>query len=90
MIYKSKQGDLDLTKLTRLYPAVVVDMQGEIAEMSLEWFELYGEKVKFISFVLVFDYTSSGEEEKIRTVLEFDNKNELIETMQEVSKVFQK
>jgi hypothetical protein len=90
MIYKSKQGDLDLTKLTRLYPAVLIDMQGEIAEMSLEWFDLYGEKVKFISFVLVFDYTSSGEDEKKRTVLEFDNKNELIKTMQEVSEVFQK
>ena len=90
MIYKSKHGDLDLTKVTRLYPAVVVDMEGEIAEMSLEWFDLYGGKVKFVSFVLVFDYTSLSEEKKTRTVLEFDDKNELIETMQEVSKVFQK
>lgn len=88
MIYKSKLGNLDLTKVTRLYPAVVIDMQGEVAEMSLEWFDLYGEKIKFISFVLVFDFTKQNEEEKVRTVLEFDTKDELIKTMEEVSLVF--
>ncbi|MEA3228873.1 MAG: hypothetical protein U9P38_07365 [Campylobacterota bacterium] len=45
MIYKSKVGNLDLAKITRLYPAVLIDSDGEIAEMSLEWADLYGEKV---------------------------------------------
>jgi len=90
MVYKSKIGDIDLTKLTRLYPASVIDMQGEIAEMSLEWTDLYGDKVKVLHFVLVFDFTPPSEEKKVREVLEFETKEELIETMQEVAKLFEK
>jgi hypothetical protein len=89
MIYKSTKGDLDLTKVTRLYPAGVVDMQGEVAEMSLEWVDLYGEKVKVLRFVLVFDFTPIGEEEKDRVVFSFDTKEELIEEMQKVATLVQ-
>jgi hypothetical protein len=90
MIYKSKDGDISLENLTRLYGAVVIDMQGEIAEMSLEWFDLYGDKVKLINYVLVFDYTPPGEDVRDKKVLEFDTQDELIETMQEVAQFFQK
>ncbi len=90
MIYKSKDGDISLNNLTRLYSAVVIDMQGEVAEMSLEWFDLYGEKVKFIKFVLVFDYTPAGEDVRDKKVLEFDTKDELIEVMSEVAELFKK
>ena len=90
MIYKSKDGDISLENLTRLYPAVVIDMQGEIAEMSLEWFDLYGEKVKLIKYVLVFDYTPPGEDIRDKKVLEFDNKEELLAIMGEVAQFFQK
>ena len=85
MIYKSKEGDLDLSKITRLYPAVVVDMQGEVAEMSLEWEELYGDKVKIVHYVLVFDFTPLNEDVRDRTVLVFDTKEALIEEIQEVA-----
>jgi len=88
MIYKSKNGDISLNNLTRLYSAVLIDMQGEIAEMSLEWFDLYGEKVKFIKFVLVFDYTLAGENVRDKKVLEFETKDELIESMREVAEFF--
>lgn len=86
MIYKSSKGDLDLSKITRLYPAVVVDMQGETAEMSLEWEELYGEKVKIVHWVLVFDFTPLNEDVKDRTTLIFDTKEALLEEIQEVAK----
>jgi len=86
MIYKSKEGDLDLTKVTRLYPAVVVDMQGEVAEMSLEWEELYGDKVKIVHYVLVFDFTPLNEDVKDRTTLTFETKEALIAEIQEVAK----
>jgi len=85
VIYKSKEGDLDLSKITRLYPAVVVDMQGEVAEMSLEWEELYGDKVKIVHYVLVFDFTPLNEDVRDRTVLVFDTKEALIEEIQEVA-----
>jgi len=85
VIYKSKEGDLDLSKITRLYPAVVVDMQGEVAEMSLEWEELYGEKVKIVHYVLVFDFTPLNEDVKDRTTLIFQTKDALIREIQEVA-----
>lgn len=86
MIYKSKEGDLDLSKVTRLYPAVVVDMQGEVAEMSLEWEELYGEKVTIVHYILVFDFTPLNEDVKDRTVLIYQTRDELIAEIQEVAK----
>ncbi len=86
MIYKTSQGDVDLSKLTRLYPAAVVDMQGERAEMSLEWIDLYGDRIKLVHFVLVFDFTHPGEDEKIRTVLTFERKDALMAEIQEVAK----
>jgi len=88
LIYKSKEGDLDLSKVTRLYPAVVVDMQGEVAEMSLEWIDLYGDKVKTLHYVLVFDFTPLNEDVKERTVLTFERREDLIEEMQRVAQLF--
>ena len=90
MIYKYKDKEIPLTNLTRLYGAVVIDMQGEVAEMSLEWFDLYGDKVKLLNYVLVFDYTPPGENVRDKISLEFDTKDELLEIMQEVAQFFQK
>jgi hypothetical protein len=90
MIYRYKEQEIPLTGLTRLYGAVVIDMQGEVAEMSLEWFDLYGEKVKLLHYVLVFDYTPPGENVRDKIALEFDTKEELLNTMQEVAQFFQK
>ena len=88
MIYKSKEGDLDLDKITRLYPAVVVEMQGEMAEMSLEWMEMNEGKVNIVHYVLVFDFTPLSEDVKDRTTLVFETKDELISEMQEVGRLF--
>ncbi|MEA2100429.1 MAG: hypothetical protein U9P72_09895 [Campylobacterota bacterium] len=89
MVYKSKDGEIELSNITRLYPAAVIDMFGEIAEMSLEWMEMNEEKVKLVHFVLVFDFTPLGDDKKVRKVLSFDTKEELIETMSEVAQFFQ-
>lgn len=89
MIYKSKAGDIDLSRLTRLYPAAVVDVEGERAEMSLEWIDMNGDKVKITSYVLVFDFTPPKEEVRDKIELHFDTKEELIETMTEVAQFFQ-
>ena len=89
MIYKSKIGDIDLAKLTRLYPAAVVEMQGEVAEMSLEWIEMNEDKVNLKEYILVFDFTPLKEEIKDKKVLHFETKDELIQTMTEVAQFFQ-
>ena len=90
MVYRFNDEEISLENLTRLYGAVVIDMQGEVAEMSLEWFDLYGDKVKLVQYVLVFDYTLPGETIRDKKVLEFTSKDALIETMQEVAQFFQK
>lgn len=89
MIYKSKIGDIDLAKLTRLYPAAVVEMQGEVAEMSLEWIDMNEDKVNLKEYILVFDFTPPKEEIKDKKVLHFETKDELIQTMTEVAQFFQ-
>ena len=89
MIYKSKVGDINLSEVKRLYPAAVIDMFGEVAEMSLEWMEMNEGKVKLLHYVLVFDFTPHGSEQRVKTVLEFDSREELIDCMSEVSKFFQ-
>jgi hypothetical protein len=90
VIFKYNNEEIRLDNLVRLYGAVVIDMQGEVAEMSLEWFDLYGEKVKLLHYALVFDYTPPGENVRDKKVLEFATKEELIETMQKVAQFFQK
>jgi hypothetical protein len=89
MIYKSKIGDIDLTKLTRLYPAAVVEMQGQVAEMSLEWIETNEDKVNLKEYILVFDFTPLNEDVKDKKVMHFEKKDELIQTMTEVAQFFQ-
>ena len=88
MIYKSSEGDLDLSKITRLYPAVVVDLQGEVAEMSLEWMEMNEGKVEIVHYVLVFDFTPLHEDVKERTTLVFETKKELMDEIQVVAQFF--
>ena len=89
MIYKTKEGEIELDKLTRLYPAVLIEMNNEKAEMSLEWAELYGEKVKLLAYILVFDFTKADEEQKNRVVLSFETKEELISEIQKVAPLLQ-
>jgi len=93
LIYKSKEGDLDLSKITRLYPAVVVDMQGEVAEMSLEWIDMNQEvlesgKIKVVHYVLVFDFTPLNKDVKERTTLTYESREELMDEIQVVAKFF--
>ena len=88
MIYKSESGDINLEKLTRLYPAALIESQGERAEMSLEWIELNSDKVNLLHYVLVFDFTPHGSDKKERIVLKFEQKELLFNTMENVSKLF--
>jgi hypothetical protein len=85
MIYATKEGDVDLEKLVRLYPACVVELDGDAAEMSLEWAELNEEKVNVLRYVLVFDLTPPSQEQKVKTTLSYETREELISEMQKVS-----
>ncbi len=88
MIYKTKEGDVDLSRLVRLYAAGIVEMQSERAEMSLEWIEMYAERIHVVEYVLVFDSTLPSEDVKNRVVLRFETKEALLAEMAEVAKLF--
>jgi hypothetical protein len=85
LIYNSKIGEIDLEKVTRLYPAGVVNIDGEVAQMSLQWCEMNGDKVNITHYVLVFDFTLANEKIRNKKELKFDTLNELMQTMKEVS-----
>lgn len=87
MIYSSKDGDIDLSKLVRVYPAAVVELDGSIAEMSLEWMDMNEGKVNKKGYVLVFDFTPPNEEIKDKVVLNYDTKDELILAMNDLAKI---
>jgi len=85
MIYKSTTGDeVSLENLVRLYAAAYIEVAGERAEMSLEWMDANTDKVKLIEYVLVFDYTPFGTEKRIKKILSFSTKEELLNEMQRV------
>jgi len=88
MIYKSKDGEIDLSRVKMLYPAGIVNVNGEIAEMSLEWCDMNGDKVNITSYVLVFSFSEAQVEVKDKKILTFKTKDELIECMTEVAKFF--
>ena len=85
MIYEAQGHKIDLTKLTRLYPAATVRAGGEIAQVSLEWAELKKDEVPIEAYVLVFDIDPLGEVPENRIELVYETKEALIEAINEVA-----
>ncbi len=85
MTYEAQGHKIDLTKLTRLYPAATVRAGGEIAQVSLEWAELKKDEVPIEAYVLVFDIDPLGEVPENRIELVYETKEALIEAINEVA-----
>ena len=90
MIYKAQGKEIDLTQITRLYPAATVDVHGEIAQVSLEWAKMEKkQEVPVASYVLIFDIDPLGEVPNNRIELVYESEALLIEGMKEVAKYFE-
>ena len=90
MIYKAQGKEIDLTQITRLYPAATVDVHGEIAQVSLEWAKMEKkQEVPVSSYVLIFDIDPLGEVPNNRIELVYESEELLIEGMKEVAKYFE-
>ncbi len=87
MKYSAQGYEIDLSKTTRLYPAVTINAAGESAQVSLEWAELKQDIIEVVSYVLVFDVDPLEEVPKNRIELVFKSRDELIKAMQEVSDI---
>lgn len=90
MIYRHKEHEIDLSQITRLYPAVVVKAGGESAQVSLEWANLKADQIEIEYFVLVFDIDPMHEVPVNRMELHFDTIEELFAIMNEVADLLEK
>lgn len=91
MIYTSQNKSVDLSKITRLYPAVRLGEEAEYAQMSLEWTETLKPKdMEIDAYLLVFDIDPLEEIPRNRIELEFTTKDALIQAMVDVAKYFEK
>ena len=87
-VYIYDDKELDLSDLVRVYPASVVDLDGDVSEMSLEWTEQNEDKVKVLRYVLVFDFTPQGDDKKVKTIYNFDTREDLIVELHKVAALF--
>lgn len=87
MIYKHQNYEIDLTKVTRLYPAALISAGGESALVSLEWAQMKEGKIVLESYVLVCDCDPVGEVPVNRIEVQFETKEALIEVMNEIARM---
>lgn len=90
MIYRAQDMEIDLDKITRLYPAAIVIDSGESVQMSLEWAKEKRDVVKIEYYVLIFNFDKVGEIVKNSKELKFDTEEELIAAMKDVASYFKK
>lgn len=83
--FESDGKRVDLSKVTRMYPAVVIHAGGESASVSLEWAELKANVIEIEAYVVVCDFDPIGEIPHNRVELRFPTKDALFEAMQEIS-----
>ncbi len=84
MIFETSGERINLSKITRLYPAALIHAAGEHASVSLEWAELKAEKITLEAYVLICDFDPIGEVPKNRIELRYETKDELFAVMQEI------
>ena len=89
MIYEVQGHRIDLSLITRLYPAATVEAGGETAQVSLEWAEMKKGEVPISGYILVFDVDPLGEIPENRITLVYGTKEELIEAMKDVAQYIQ-
>lgn len=85
LLYTSDGQEIDLHKLTRLYPAVLIHAGGESASVSLEWAEMKSDQISVEAYVLICDFDPIGEIPVNRIELRYETKEELFAVMEEIS-----
>ncbi len=85
MVFESEGKQIDLTKLTRLYPAVLVHAGGESASVSLEWAQMKADQISVEAYLLVCDFDPLGEVPVNRIELRYQTKEELFQAMEEIA-----
>ena len=85
MIYVVDGKEIDLMKITRLYPAALIHAGGESASVSLEWAEMKAEQITLEAYGLICDFDPVGEIPLNRIELRYATKEALFDAMQEIA-----
>lgn len=87
-LYCYEGEEIDLSRVTRLYPAALIHAGGESASVSLEWADLKKEIVTLECYVLICDFDPIGEAPTSRVELRFQSKEELFAAMEDIAKIY--
>lgn len=87
MIYRHQNYEIDLTKITRLYPAALISAAGERASVSLEWAQMKEGKIDLEAYVLICDFDPVGDVPVNRIELKFETKDELFGVMNDIAQL---
>lgn len=87
-LYCYEGNEIDLARITRLYPAALIRAGGESASVSLEWADLKKEIVTLECYVLICDFDPIGEAPINRVELRFQTKEELFAAMEDIAKIY--
>ena len=82
-----RDKEIDLTKVVRIYPAVVVEFEGEKSEMSLQWTEENMDSITILEYVLNIDYSQNRD---IGDRFTFATQEELLEAVQELYEIIKR
>jgi hypothetical protein len=85
VMFKKGDQEIDVTTITRLYPAALIHAGGESASVSLEWAELKADQIRVETYLLVCDVDPIGEVPLHRVEFRYALKEELFEAMQEIA-----
>ncbi|WP_310440782.1 hypothetical protein [Sulfuricurvum sp.] len=88
MMFEANGEQIDLAKITRLYPAALIHAGGESASVSLEWAELKAEQITLEAYLLICDFDPVGEVPTNRIELRYATKEELFSVMEEIAQRF--
>jgi len=88
MMFEANGEQIDLAKITRLYPAALIHAGGESASVSLEWAELKAEQITLEAYLLICDFDPVGEVPTNRIELRYPTKEELFSVMEEIAQRF--
>lgn len=84
-LYVYEDGEIDLSLVTRLYPAALISAGGESASVSLEWAEMKKEQVVLEAYVLICDFDPVGEVPVNRVEIRFETKEALFSAMNDIA-----
>jgi hypothetical protein len=88
-LYTYDGGEIDLSLVTRLYPAALISAGGESASVSLEWADMKKEQVTLEAYVLICDFDPVGDVPVNRVEIRFETKEELFGAMSEIASIVQ-